>query len=241
MEKIVNFRPLAKGLANKDRKRIRENTILRSGELANASDGDIHTLASYGVRYIYDFRSAAEVKRSPALPSSVFTTLHLDVIREASPFARKLAEISADEGIGLMASMYGSLVPASARYKPAVESILKQETDAFLYHCTAGKDRTGIFSAILMMAMDFDTDAIREEYMRINAPQMEVLKAHALRQMSFPESSTSLDFMFAAREEYIDAYLGAVTQTHGSADAYLSRVLGITADTKRVLQQKYLV
>ena len=122
-----------------------------------------------------------------------------------------------------------------------IRAILKQETEPFLYHCTAGKDRTGIFSAILMMAMDFDMDAVSEEYMRINKPQMEDLKIRALKNMGLPENSARLDFMFSVRGEYINAYLGGIMEAYGSVDVYLEKILGITANTKQVLQQKYLV
>lgn len=241
MEKIINFRPLARGLINRDGKHIRENTILRSGEISEASEHDLKTLTDYSIRYIYDFRSAQEVKRAPALSDTLFKTLHVDIAKDASPYSPDLLKIDPEEGISMMAQMYGALAGAAGRYQPAIESILAQEADAFLYHCTAGKDRTGIFSAILMMAMDFDTVAIKEEYLRIDAPQMEAVKAQMLQQLGLPQHTAQLNFMFAVREEYIDAFLDAVMRTRGGTDIYLSTVLGITAETKRFLQERYLV
>jgi len=241
MERIFNFRPLASGLTNRYGKRIRENTILRSGQIANASERDVNTLADYGIGYIYDFRSAVEVERSPALSSPFFVTRHVDVLHESSPFAENLLHITAEDGIAAMKQLYGTQLSTTDRYKPAITAILAQQTDAFLYHCSAGKDRTGIFSAILMMALDFDADAIQEEYLRIDTGNMAALKAQVLRHLSLPQDTDSLDFMFGVRKEYIDAYLAAVLKAHGSADAYLEDVAGITSDTKRILQEKYLM
>ncbi len=241
MERIINFRPLAQGLSNRDGKQVRENTILRSGEIGGASERDILALADYGVGYIYDFRSAEEVKRLPSLSSPFFATLHVDVIHEASPFTQGLMQMELDQGIRLMKQLYAVQFGTTDRYKPAIAAILAQKTDAFLYHCTAGKDRTGIFSAILMMAMDFGLDAVREEYLRIDMQQMQSVKAIALRQMDLPEDTARLDFVFSVRGEYIDVYLDTVMETHGSTDAYLEKVLGITAETKRFLQEKYLI
>ncbi len=241
MDSIINFRPLANGLKTKDGTQIRENTILRSGEVTHASQRDIQTLTEYGVRYIYDFRSAEEVERIPPLPVSLFSTLHVNVLEEASPYAAGEVLRNPEKGIALMIQMYSAMAGEAGRYKPAVEAILAQETEAFLYHCAAGKDRTGIFSAILMMALGFGFDAVKEEYLRIDAQGMALLKARMLGQSGLPENTPRLDFMFTVREEYIDAYLGALTETYGGADAYLREVLGMTEKSRQALRQKYLV
>ena len=61
-----------------------------------------------------------------------------------------------------------------------------------------------------------------------------------LQHANLPENTTRFDFMFSVREEYIDAYIDAIMETHGSTDAYLEEVLGITKNIKQELQQKYL-
>lgn len=242
MEKIINYRPLAEGLTNKYGKRIKDNSILRSGEVGKATGSDMAKLAGYGVKYIYDFRNAEETVYIPALPSSQFTTLHIDVISEASPYAaERLIQMAPGDVKGMMIMMYATMFSKTDAYRTAIEAITAQETDAFLFHCSAGKDRTGVFGAILMMAMDFDTEAIAREYLRIDADAIGQLKADMLRHIGQPEDTTRFDHMFTVRREYLCAYLEAIIDAHGSTDQYLAEMVGITETEKAYLQQRYLV
>ena len=169
MENIINYRPLAAGIKNRYGKHIKPDTILRSGNVSQASNSDITALRSMGIRYIYDFRSAFEVAKKPPLPAEIFTTRHFDIVPQAAP--RNYAELHVsdpDNVRNIMVQQYATHFSRTDAYKPVIENILSQESAEFLFHCSAGKDRTGIFGALLMMALDFDISDIKAEYLTIN-------------------------------------------------------------------------
>ena len=242
MEKIINFRPLAAGIKTADGRQIRENTMLRSGIVSAATPSDIEALQRMGLKYIYDFRSPYEVQDMPPLAADLFTTKHYDIVPQAAP--RNYAKLNGTDGDTvrkIMTERYANLFGVTDKYKPVVKNILAQETPAFLFHCSAGKDRTGIFGAILMMALGFDADAVRAEYLIINQAEVDIMKRALLKTAGKVDDQGHLDSLFTVLPEYIDAYLGALIDAFDSIDAYLEKACGITADVKEKLREKYLI
>ena len=242
MDNIINFRALAAGITNREGRRIKENAILRSGIVSTASKNDIAALKDMGIRYIYDFRSAFEIAEMPPLPADDFTTLNFDIVSQAAP--RNYAKLGgADPALvkDIMTKRYATHFCHTEAYRPAIQSILAQDIDGFLFHCSAGKDRTGIFGAILMMALNFDIDDIKNEYLLINQPQIDVMKRAFLENAGHTGNTGHLDPLFTVYPEYIDAYIQGVLNDHDSFDAYLSAVCSIDIAAKTQLQKKYLV
>jgi protein-tyrosine phosphatase len=241
MQSILNFRPLAQGVKNRSGKAIRQNTILRGGIAKRVSENDITALMSLGVRYIYDFRNAYEIAEIPSLSSDKFTTVHFDIIPQAAPrsYAR-LKTTDADTVKNVMAGRYATHFARTDAYKPVIKSILSQDSPGFLFHCTAGKDRTGIFGAILMLALDFDIDDIRTEYLTIDQPQVDDMKHAFFASVGHTGASAHLEPLFTVLPEYINAYIEGVLSSFGSFDNYLLTACGINAAAKAQLQQTYL-
>ncbi len=242
MENILNFRPLAHGMKNRGGKSIQSGTILRSGTVGQASEADIAALKSLGIRYIYDFRSTFEVADMPQLPSDMFTTRHYDIVPQAAPrtYAR-LSGADANAVRDIMTQRYETHFSRTDAYKPVIASILSQDTAGFLFHCTAGKDRTGIFGAILMLALDFDLGNIRTEYLTIDQPHVDVMKRGLFASLGHTGSTAHLEPLFTVLPEYFDAYIRGVLGAFGSFDSYLLSACGIDAAAKAQLQQIYLV
>ena len=242
MENIINFRPLADNIQNRGGKRIKTNTIFRSGLLTGAAPADIAALHSMDVRYIYDFRSPFEVAAEPALSTGEFTTLNFDIVPQAAPrnYA-KLHDVDPDSVADIMTARYAEHFSVTDAYKPVVKSILSQDTPGFLFHCSAGKDRTGIFGAILMMALDFDMGDIRAEYLTIDQEQVDEMKRNFLASVGHTENTDHLDPLFTVLPQYFDAYTQGVLRDHDSFDDYLESVCGIDDIVREMLQERYLV
>ena len=242
MDGIINFRPLAQGVPNRAGKHIKPNTILRSGIVSTASKNDIAALKDMDIRYIYDFRSGFEIEEMPPLPPDDFTTLHFDIVGQAAPRSYARLHGTDPEAVkSIMTGRYQTHFSRTDAYMPVIKSILAQDTDGFLFHCSAGKDRTGVFGAILMLALDFDIDAVRNEYLRIDQTQIDAMKRTFLENAGHTGDTSHLDPLFTVYPEYIDAYLQGVRQTYGSFDDYLFAVCSIDAAIKAQLQKRYLV
>ena len=242
MEKIINFRQLAEGAENKKGKSVRKKMIFRSGIVSEASTRDIDVLKRMGVNYIYDFRGQFEVAETPPLQNRSFNTINHDIVPQAAP--RSYARLDGMDGDMVRANMtrrYATFFSQTSAYKPVIASILAQRTPAFLFHCSAGKDRTGIFGAILMFALDYDIQAVKSEFLRINQSQVDKLKHDLFKSLGKTGDTSHLDSQFTVLPEYFDAYTQAVLSTHASFDNYLETVADITPKIKEQLQETYLV
>jgi len=241
MEGIVNYRTLAAGLNNRQGQSIRLGAIHRSGTIELASEGDIETLRRAGVNHIYDFRSQEEHARTPASITQAFTVRHYDILKAASLYQLgQLMEAHRSEIRQMMVEMYADSFAKTPLFGQVIRDIAAQDAPAFLFHCAAGKDRTGVFGAILMMMLDFDEAAIRTEHQRIDQPAMEGVKQMIFRRRNIPEDTSHFDEMFTILPEYTDAFFDAVYSAFGSTDAYLKNLLGVTEEDKKWFQQRYM-
>jgi protein-tyrosine phosphatase len=245
MLKILNFRQLAKGVKNREGKKIKPKTIFRSGAVAYATKIDIARLKSYGIRNIYDFRSQKEINMMPMLDNNHFATHHFDILEEAANSDTKsYLKKTRDELNSKVTKMYTDEFGTTDSYSGAVTKIVMQENPEFLFHCTAGKDRTGIFGAILMMALDFDLPSIKAEYIDIDKRSMKILGNRLLEKAGVSPKDIDIskfDGVMGVLPQFIDAYFDAIFSNHGDINSYLYEKVGITPETKETLKQRYLV
>ncbi len=245
MLKILNFRHLAKGAINKEGKTIKPKTIFRSGALGYAAKTDIMRLKHYGIKNIYDFRSEKEISKIPQLSAQNFNTHHFDILEEAANSDTKTyLEKSKQELIDHTTALYSNDFGTTDGYKGAVSKIYNQDTPEFLFHCTAGKDRTGIFGTIIMMILDFDIDEIRKEYLDIDKRSMKILGNHLLKHAGVNPKDVDIskfEGVMGVLPEFFDAYFDTVIKNHGDIETYLFEKVGVTPEMKSDLKQRYLV
>ena len=176
MENILNFRTLATNQRNKNNKAIIPNTIFRSGMVGLASDKDIKDMKELNITQILDFRSDDEIKKLPQLV--MFRTSSYDILSLAQNNLDNFSELNPDELENHMMMLYGELFPKTKTYGRVLEEIRTLNYPNFLFHCSAGKDRTGVFGIILMMILDFDLNVIKEEYLKIEEIAINELKLY---------------------------------------------------------------
>lgn len=244
MERILNFRTLAEGVHNKEGKKIRPNTILRSGELSHASEKDLNTLKKYGLKNIYDFRAENELIHSPQLIDKDFISHHYDILEQAGNFdTRRMSNVTQEMLINFMAKMYSDKFGTTTKYKGIFNSILNQEEDPFLFHCSAGKDRTGIFGIILMFVLDFELEDIKNEYLKVDEKSMAILLSKMTKQLGIQDEKAVelMAELMKNKVEYFDAYYSRAIKDHGDYDNYLESHLGVSKEMKDAFKTKYLI
>ena len=245
MLKILNFRSLAKDAINKKGKKIKPKTIFRSGAISYAAKIDIMKIKSLGIRDIYDFRNHEELSAMPTLNNPALTTHHFDILKEAAHADTetylKLTRKQLNDGA---LKMYRDSFGTTDGYKGAILKIAEQENPQFLFHCTAGKDRTGIFGAILMMILEFDRDAIKKEYLTIDKFAMRILGRKMLKRSGLKPKDVDIskfDGIMGVMPEFIDAYIDRILSDYKDIDSYLLDKAGVTPEIKALFQERYLV
>ncbi|RGB23731.1 tyrosine phosphatase family-domain-containing protein [Rhizophagus diaphanus] len=146
---------------------IRERFIFRSGNLLSITDDGITTLRKLNVQKIFDLRSNPEVNKLGIKNIEGMTRVHAPVFNEddyrpEALFERWKLYTRGTEGYS---QAYMVILEEGKRaYHKIFKHILEYPTQPFVVHCTAGKDRTGIFAMLLLKLLGVNDDIISREY-----------------------------------------------------------------------------
>ncbi|MCW5670833.1 MAG: tyrosine-protein phosphatase [Hydrogenophaga sp.] len=220
-----NFRDLG-GHAGLDGRRVRLRRVYRSDHLAGLTPEDLAKLQGLGITHRIDFRGVAE---STTLSSEVagLTTLALSI--EPTVVHRVQALLAAgqvpteDETAALMCQTYQGFAREGAPvYARFFRHLLDQPTP-LVFHCTAGKDRTGFAAALLLSALGVARDDIVHDYLLTNhlyvrSPLVEVRgPAHVM------------DVLWSVQPAFLEAAFTTIEQEFGGLNRYLEGPMGLDA------------
>lgn len=176
LEEGINFRELG-GYLTEDGRKIKWHKLLRCGSMAQLTKNDVDYLDQYGVRYIIDLRSPEESNYSPdkypdkaqyfqdtVYPFSFSLFKNLGIINNM-----RLGASNTDFGRQTYLQML--LDPhAQAAYRKMFNVLLEndKEGESVVFHCTAGKDRTGVAAFLILSALGVSEKQIVEDYLYTN-------------------------------------------------------------------------
>jgi protein-tyrosine phosphatase len=262
---IVNARDLG-GYITQDGRRLRSGLLIRAAHLADATDADIKYLESLPLAKVIDFRKDEEKrgKDDHVVPGAEYICLEIDasgnLVSQATDDEKKLFTGQKQFDIKkfmLMAAfnqtaqiiarqMYPNLffVPGCQKqFKQFFRLILGTGKGAVLYHCTQGKDRTGVASALLLAALGADRETIVADFDATNRVYEEEVRrcCDTVRQMGGKETEidTVKAFLGANTDNFIKS-LDRIDQEYGSMDAYLKGPIGLTDADITTLRDRYL-
>jgi len=241
LDGTVNFRDIG-GYATKDGRHVKWGKIYRSDALNRLSDSDLKKLQDLNIGFVADFRGPFEVKAAPdRLPAGA--------VRISLPAGSEHIGDSSNKSLGLqlppdssLVSFYRNTAPLRERYRPVFDALLGlQAGNALLYHCTAGKDRTGIATALILYALGVDKTVIVQDYIATNVYRRSAnAKAIPAMVKGYGISEKVAGNMMAAREEYIEATFSSLEEQYGSIDNYLEKEMGLNKAKRKKLQALYL-
>ena len=163
-----NFRDVTgPGYVNADGTRLRRGIFFRSNELG-LTDEDAGTIAGLGVTDIYDLRGSDEVEAHPDVPVPGATWTHLEV--KGIPMDSVAALATVADGTEVMRAVYRGFVdhPDGRASFADLLTRLAGAAGPQLFHCTAGKDRTGWAAALLLHVAGVADEVIRRDYLLTN-------------------------------------------------------------------------
>lgn len=202
------------------------------------------------IAQIIDFRSLDEVKKTPddTMPGVTYTHINIfqnmqQQVPDIEHMAASLTSESLDE---FMIQAYDHMISdpgAQQGYHEFLELLLKQETGATLFHCQAGKDRTGIGAAIILTILGASREAILDDYLQTNIQRKNGNERilQSLRQKGADEKFLSIiRTAFMVKPEYINHAFQKAGQLFGSFEEFILK--GVRADShlQEALRRMYL-
>lgn len=218
-----NFRDLG-GIRAEAGKRVRWGLFFRGDSMDKLTEDDLAYLDTVPVLTLVDFRTEEEEKKAAdKVPASVTENLHLR-IAPGSLLSTDFKEAKTKEEYeAIMRDMYRGMIRDEAvlqQYKKFFRLVQNSEKLPILYHCSAGKDRTGLATALLLSALGVDRTFIMEDYLASNAL---LKKKYEKLLVKHPE----MEPVFVVREEYLQDAFDEIEKSHESLEYFLRVVLDI--------------
>lgn len=167
---VTNFRDLG-GYTGHGGRPVRWRRLFRSDHLAGLTPQDQALLAELGVARAVDFRGQAEsAAHAYALPGVAYHPLAIEptVIQRALDLQRTGRQLTAQDAVGLMQETYLGFVHDNAPRFAELFRLLLASDAPTVFHCTAGKDRTGFACALILHTLGVPRDVIAEDYLLTN-------------------------------------------------------------------------
>lgn len=224
-----NFRDVAGvGYATRGGGRVRTGFLFRSNELQLTGE-DASALRDLGITAVFDLRELHEVEAHPDVPVPGATWQHLEVTGIPPGVGAELAD--RDAAVSEMLVVYRRFVTdAAARtsFGTLIGRLAEADTP-LLFHCTAGKDRTGWASALLLHVAGVPHDVVLADYLLTNTVSSRTRDKYLglVREHLGEDRVPIFERVMVAEAAYLQAAYDAATETYGSLDGYLTQGLGL--------------
>ncbi|MBC1372983.1 tyrosine-protein phosphatase [Listeria booriae] len=247
LEGCFNFRDLG-GYVNTAGKTVKWGKLYRSSLLTNITEKDKDTLEKLGVSWICDLRSTSEIAAKPTPAIAHIKNRHIPIgtAKNESTESQKI-DIPDDHRVyePLMGESYRVFAQSKDGFREIFTDIIEKEEVPFLFHCTAGKDRTGVLGALLLKLLDVPENTILADYELTNQYADNILGEMQGLVNAFSNSEKKIDVenfrpMAEARPAYLKIAFDEMQKEYGSVDAYLEKGIGITPSEKAKFQTMML-
>ena len=243
----MNCRDIGGYPATQDR-RVRTNAIFRSDRLSQLTDDDQEELAGYGIRTVIDFRTSAEASRDVSrLWSTVTTHAPLpigDEIAQQQEFVDRIrsGEITSVTVDDVVDSYLDMLSDSGFQFASFLELTADLDCWPLLFHCTAGKDRTGIAAALILELCGVERELVLDDYELTNVLRSE-RRIEELKP-SLEAAGVNIDAIrpaLSAPRIAMARTLDDIDKTHGGVEAFVVDELHVDPDSIAVLRLNLLV
>jgi len=234
LEKTYNFRDIG-GYRTADNRRLRWGVVFRSAHLAELTDADHGLLQRIGIRLVCDFRTIEEAEGQPdRLPADgSMQYLHMPIAHGKFDPAEAVARIKKGDISWLthdfMTNNYRKQIDDFAGlWKQFFDRLMDRRDRPLVFHCTAGKDRTGVCAALILLAAGVPESTVIADHALSNTYNAPVIKRieHEIRKFGIdPDDMRSY---LSAPREAMEAVVAHLKKNYRSAKDYLVDKAGIS-------------
>jgi protein-tyrosine phosphatase len=231
-----NFRDLGGYVGHMGRP-VKWRKIFRSDHLANLSPADLQQIQTIGIKRSFDFRGIQESQaQAYDWPDIQRHSLSIEptVVQRLQAQHLTGKPLTAVDALDAMQTTYRDFVRVdSKRFAQLFEHLLDQP-DPLLFHCTAGKDRTGLAAALVLYALGVSETDIWRDYLLTN----QLYKRNSIGATSL--APDVLKIVWEVQESFLQASLAEIQARYGTVQNYLSQELNLTPAALLRLQSLYL-
>ncbi|KAG7097323.1 hypothetical protein E1B28_004682 [Marasmius oreades] len=246
---VINVRDLGGHPSSLPDKITRHRTVFRSAELAGITEKGKEQLKELGITRVFDLRSDTEIEK---YNSSLPPMDGIEIVRspvfskeDYSPeMMAKRYKLYASGKTEAFMELYSQILEHGERAFGAVlRHIRDRPTEGCIFHCTAGKDRTGVIAAIILKLAGVDDQSIAQDY-ALTRVGREPARAMILQRLSkeplFASNNEAALNMFTCRYETMIAFLALLEDQYGGVEKYVKTFLKLTDDDINIIRNNLL-
>lgn len=248
---VKNFRDLG-GYEAIDGKTVVWGKLYRSDQLHKLTDADLNYLEALALYCIIDFRAEHEKEDSrDRVPSnSDIRIIELPILDSSTLIWRDSRDqfIKGNlRNIDPVKLMIETNIELATRFTPQMRQFIHELSSAngrpVLFHCAAGKDRTGYAAAILLRILGVSLSVVMDDYLLSNQYYLSAYSWSLLmlRFMKGKRFSDTVKGFLEVRTAYLSAAFEAIDREFGSFERYVRNGLGLTEQDVEFLKNLYLV
>lgn len=246
---VHNFRDMG-GVKNIDGKQIVWGHFFRSGHLSNLKKRENDKFNALNIKTVIDLRTDKELSKKPdRLPAGIGYT-NVQVYDDSEDMFSKTkkdvlkGKITPVQSDSLVMEFYKLYMLENPQLVKGIVDQLFEANDAVLFHCSAGKDRTGMIGALVLSILKVDRETIISEYMLSNNYRIEDInsrmKLAKVGKVLFPKVNYQVIENFSwIKAIYIEAMFKGIESKYGSMDNYITTGLGITPEKRQMYIDKF--
>ena len=245
-----NFRDLG-GYKTEDGRALKWGKIYRSDDLHLLTDEDLKYLSRLNIKSVVDFRSDEERGSEPE-------RLNLDMTQVLLPIKFQPEELDDETLKNLMKNLtFGTLDSSNllrdfnivivkdfaTEYKKFFRHVIENNAEPIVFHCTAGKDRAGFASAMILTVLGVPREKVIEDYLLTNTYVKDHVDSEMLEielKTFFRADTDNLRKINLVEERYIQAAFDTIDSEWGGMDNYISGALGLSEEDILKLKDFYL-
>ena len=231
-EGIANFRDLG-GYANDQGQQVKWGVLYRSGTFAHSSRADLQALQQLQLATLIDFRSSGEKEEEPnQLPDPTgFTVVEIPTLDEGNKalVGEVMDRVESGDFTGfdpdqfMLQANRQFATEFTPQFRQFIHTVLDAAGKPVVWHCSAGKDRTGFASAILLRVLGVPQDVVMRDYMESKQHALEARRNQLLllRLFKGEEAADKLAVMMGVEEAWLRAAFEEIDAQWGSFENYV--------------------
>ncbi len=232
---------------------VKYGVLYRSSELAALDGEQLAVIQKLGLNTIVDFRQPYEIAARPdpgirgaahlnLLPLAADTDAkHVAITQE---YIRSLRDDTVQEGYDYLENLYKTIALNNAGYRQFFRLLLDENPPPLLFHCVAGKDRTGIAAALILLALGVPRETVEADYMAtLYARRRTVEKYRAiLNETLSPENAERVSTgIYGVQQQSFAYFMDSIEERYPVLQDYFSAELGLDENDTEKLRGRFLL
>lgn len=236
---IQNFRDLGGYPSYPHHKFVRWGMLYRSGEINRLRKGSLKKLKNLEIRTIIDLRSPEEKMELSKSLEKNFSVVSIPIATgnmEQIINGVQDRSIRSDTVYRIVERMNRELITKYAtQYRKVFDLLLNEDNYPVVIHCSSGKGRTGIISALILACLDVNEDKIMEDY-RLSNDYFNIPRATRYAYNLPIRSQEAITTLFSAREDFLNAAKEEAERQYGDIKTYLREGIGLSKQEMKHLR-----